>query len=127
MVVILANLPACDSDDPPEGDAPDAGVLVDASSPDANAVCANSTLTYANFAEPFFASYCLMCHSETVTNRRGAPAEVNFDRFDLVNEQKFRIKVRAGTGTSMPPAFGATPSADERASLVEWLDCGPVN
>lgn len=127
MLAVLAIFPACGSEGDPEGDLPDAGVQGDASSPDANAVCSSSTLDYANFGEPFFASYCNTCHSETASNRRGAPANVNFDRFDLISEQKVRIKARAGTATSMPPAAGATPSAEERASLVEWLDCGPVN
>ena len=53
---------------------------------------------------------------------QNAPTDVNFDTLAQVRTRADRIRIRAGTGTTMPPAGG--PSADERALLVEWLACG---
>ena len=54
--------------------------------------------------------------------RQKAPLEVNFDTIEQVREWQIRIAVLAGTGTMMPPSGG--PTGEERALLVEWLDCG---
>ncbi len=87
--------------------------------------CETSYLRYDNFGAIFSANWCRGCHSASVPAdmRQMAPTDVNFDsEADLV-EWKARIRVRAtGDAPTMPPAGG--PSADERALLAEWIDCG---
>jgi uncharacterized membrane protein len=81
-------------------------------------------LDYQNFGAPFMTNWCRGCHGEAVPEgmRGKAPMEVNFDTVDQVRDWQIRITALAGTGTKMPPAGG--PSDDERALLVEWIDCG---
>ena len=90
--------------------------------------CDTSTLTYDNFASGFFTSFCTDCHSGAASNRQGAPSSVDLETLALVTTNKARAKARAGAATSMPPSnFSMTPSAQERADLVEWIDCGLKN
>lgn len=85
------------------------------------------TLTYENFASGFFDVYCLRCHSAGVTGllRLGAPADVNYDTYEDVSAFLDLIRDRAGTIGDMPP-FGPFPSAEERAMLLNWIDCGAI-
>ncbi len=89
--------------------------------------CAESTLTFANFGEPFIIANCRTCHSEDPgTDRRGAPSSVNWDTLEQVQSLSDRMLARAGNGTSMPPSTApAFPSDADRALLAEWLSCGP--
>ena len=41
-----------------------------------------------------------------------------------VDRWKADVVAAAGTGTKMPPAESAMPTAEERARLAEWLSCG---
>jgi uncharacterized membrane protein len=90
---------------------------------DVDEACAASDLTYETFGAPFVTTWCRGCHSRDLAPdlRQQAPAGVDFDtRADVVRFDR-RIRARAGTGRTMPPAGG--PSSDERALLVEWLGC----
>jgi uncharacterized membrane protein len=88
-------------------------------------VCADSTLSYQNFAAPFVINWCRGCHAKAqpMTMRQGAPIGVNFDTDEDVRGQTARILARAtGAAPTMPPVGG--PSEAERALLAEWLACG---
>lgn len=91
-----------------------------------------STLTYANFAQPFMESYCTGCHSSTLTGsaRMGAPAFHDFDTeggilavADHVDE--YAAAGPASVNTIMPPS-GDLPTEEERRQLGEWLACQNV-
>ena len=87
--------------------------------------CEQSYLRYDNFGAEFTANWCRGCHSSKVPAgmRQNAPIDVNFDDAADLHDWGARIRVRAtGEAASMPPAGG--PSAEERALLAEWIDCG---
>ncbi len=88
--------------------------------------CAQSTLTYDNFGSQFMDSYCLGCHSTSVSGgaRGGAPVAVNFDELTQIQTQKGRIKARVNAKTMPPATANASPSQAEIDDLVEWIDCG---
>jgi uncharacterized membrane protein len=88
------------------------------------------TLTYANFGQAFFASYCQRCHASTVTGaaRMGAPSDHTFDMVQDIQLLAEHIDELAAAGpdavnTEMPPD-GAKPTEAERRQLGEWLACG---
>src|SRR5262245_14574103 len=74
-------------------------------------VCpATQTLTYANFGQAFFATYCQTCHASTVTGaaRKGAPSDHVFDGVDDIQLLAEHIDEHAAAGpdavnTVMPP------------------------
>ena len=97
-------------------------VLVDAGD---NSDC--DELTYENFGQTFFQSYCLRCHSETLVKlaRNDAPIGINYDTLEGVREFATRIRLRAGELGDMPPLLlpGPRPSEQERVQLIRWIDC----
>ncbi len=94
-------------------------------------VCpAQSTLTYANFGQAFFTTYCQRCHASSVTGaaRMGAPADHVFDQVQDIQLLSEHIDELAAAGpaavnTAMPPN-GPSPTQTERLQLGEWLACG---
>lgn len=89
-----------------------------------------STLTYANFGQPFMADYCTRCHSSTLSGaaRMGATAFHDFDTQLGVQQVGDHVDQTAGSGpdatnTAMPPN-GAKPTLAEREMLAEWVACG---
>lgn len=98
--------------------------------PDSGATCPdNSTLTYENFGKEFFSSYCLRCHSSSVTGekRMGAPPDHNFDKLSEIDLLKKHIDQMAASGPAhtnetMPPS-NPKPSKEEREKLGEWIAC----
>lgn len=112
-VAAVLLLAACTDPAAPQGPDPD------------REACAQSTLTYQNFAAPFVITWCRGCHGggQPVGMRQDAPLGVDFDTADQVRAAQSRILARAtGEAPSMPPVGG--PSAEERALLAEWLACG---
>lgn len=99
--------------------------------PPTQSVCPpNSTLTYANFGQPFMEMYCTRCHASDKEGpaRNGAPSFHDFDTLfgikavsDHVDETT--ASGPAATNTGMPPD-GAKPSLAERQMLGEWIACG---
>jgi cytochrome c5 len=88
------------------------------------------TLTYANFGQAFFATYCQRCHASSVTGaaRMGAPSDHTFDMVQDIQLLTEHIDELAAAGpdavnTEMPPD-GAKPTEAERLQLGEWLACG---
>lgn len=78
-------------------------------------------LTYDNFADGFFNSYCRSCHA---TGSGIAEAQdLPFDTFEDIKAHADEIAAEAaGDNTSMPPGGG--PTQDERDQLAEWIACG---
>jgi hypothetical protein len=93
-------------------------------------VCPSTqTLSYENFGKGFMTSYCLRCHSESVTGaaRGGAPSDHNFDELLVIRGLAAHIDQYAGAGpagvnTVMPPS-DPRPTEDDRRKLGEWLAC----
>jgi hypothetical protein len=82
--------------------------------------------TYSSFARPFFATWCVRCHSSTLTTdaeRNGAPRELNWDVESVVRANLSRIRLRAGVQNNMPPLDPVPPCA-ERQRLIRWIDAG---
>jgi hypothetical protein len=90
------------------------------------------TLTYSNFGEAFFTSWCTRCHATTVTgpNRRGAPSDRNFDTLAGVQQWAIQIdQVAAMNPTGSPrndfmPAEPPFPPDDERKKLACFIATG---
>jgi uncharacterized membrane protein len=87
--------------------------------------------TAQNFGTAFLQTYCLACHSASVTGtaRQGATEGVNYDTLEDVRRQAALIDTHAAAGpnatnTEMPPAQRSQPSQQEREKLGQWLACG---
>ncbi len=84
------------------------------------AVCpSNSTLTYANFGEAFFADNCLSCHTSrqrpTLTTQAAIQANIDYiDRLAAAGPNS--------VNTTMPQQ--GSVSVEQRTLLGEWLACG---
>lgn len=97
----------------------DADALAERPCPD------DSSLTYENFGEGFFLSWCNGCHASALgeDERQDAPLASNFDDLEQIRAFKDRVWLRsADHNVTMPPVGG--PEDDERARLGEWLACG---
>jgi hypothetical protein len=99
--------------------------------PPSGAVCPEgSALTSDNFGRSFMESYCLRCHSESVTGaaRMGAPSDHNFDTMIEVRGLAEHIDEMAGAGpestNEIMPTTAPKPTLTEREQLAEWLACG---
>lgn len=82
--------------------------------------------TWADFARPFFVSWCTRCHSTTLTTaemRRGAPDGFNWDDEASVRRELARIRAAVGVDNYMP-LTPPNPSCDERRRLIRWIDIG---
>jgi hypothetical protein len=101
------------------------GVATGATCPPSNAPTAQS------FGTAFLETYCLSCHSQSVTGaaRQGATMGVDFDTLDDVRRQLALIDMHVAarpnaTNTGMPPAQRPQPTQQERELLGQWLACG---
>lgn len=101
------------------------GTATGATCPGADAPTAQS------FGTAFMRTYCLGCHSASVTGaaRQAAPVGVDFDTLEDVRRQASRIDLHAAAGpnatnTEMPPAGPPQPAQQEREKLGQWLACG---
>lgn len=68
---------------------------------------------------------CQNCHAGTVTgtDRGGAPDTVTFDDAADIDTHEDRIRVRAITQKTMPPAASGSLSAAQISDLEAYLDC----
>lgn len=99
--------------------------------PPSGAACPEgSTLTYDSFGRSFMESYCLRCHSGSVTGaaREGAPSDHNFDTIIEIQGLADHIDQMAGVGpdstNEIMPTDDPKPTLAERQQLAEWLACG---
>lgn len=93
--------------------------LEDVSCPDGG-----TTLTYDNFGQQFFTSWCNRCHSAAAGQRHGAPITFVFNTLARVREHKSRIFERAAADNHSMPPDSVRPSRKEREKLAVWLACG---
>ncbi|MBL9107488.1 MAG: hypothetical protein JNL82_41765 [Myxococcales bacterium] len=90
----------------------------------------NSTLTWDNFGKSFMETYCVRCHSETLSGaeRQGAPSDHNFNSHELIMSQIDHIDEQAAAGSestnTLMPIGSPAPAEEERRKLGEWLACG---
>lgn len=80
---------------------------------------------YEDFAGPFMLNWCVGCHSSSLSGesaRKKAPVGVDFDTLEGVRRHGEKIRFFAVEQPLMPPLGG--PSAEERALLGTWIDCG---
>ncbi|MBK7862140.1 MAG: hypothetical protein IPJ65_26700 [Archangiaceae bacterium] len=80
---------------------------------------AGTTLTYAEFGQPFMAKYCVSCHGSTLAEKG-----VRLDTVSGIERSKGEVVDQAGTGAQMPPSESLIPTTAERAQLADWLSCG---
>jgi uncharacterized membrane protein len=93
-------------------------------SDDSGTSCAGGThVTWNNWGDGFFTTYCRSCHSATAPDRNGAPESVNFDTFDEVQTQAIAIESDVLTTGTMPIGGGVTD--EDKALLADFLACLP--
>jgi hypothetical protein len=99
--------------------------------------------TYANFADGFFTTYCVRCHSTTrtqnctingsLTCRSGAPSGYNWDDPASIASHRAHIRavVAVGDELTMPPDLPLAPDPNkpaptcfERFRIARWIDSG---
>lgn len=83
-----------------------------------------TAVTWQNFAQGFFLSYCQSCHASTTANRHGAPEGVDFATEEQTRAQADAVRRVVLTNDTMPPGGGLL--ADDIALLAEWLECAPA-
>jgi mono/diheme cytochrome c family protein len=78
--------------------------------------------------EQVFATNCIGCHSSTKTgaDRRGAPANLNWDNYATAASFGNRIIARAVTLKTMPPAPSGIPTLDveQQNAMLAWQAAG---
>jgi len=88
---------------------------------DTFAPCGEDELTWSNWADPFFTSWCDQCHSATTPNRFGAPEGVYFDSVSDVRERIESIRTTVLEYGTMP--LGGGLSEYELEALDAFLMC----
>jgi hypothetical protein len=115
MAALLGSVAACDG-----AAAEDSAGGTDTGDPDP---CADElSVTWANWGEGFFLSYCLSCHSVDSIERFGAPESTNFDTLSDVRTWEERIRVRVLDEATMPVGGGVYD--DDLVLLETFLNCG---
>ena len=71
---------------------------------------------------------CIQCHSENLSGlaRGGAPEELNFDRYDLLESVRREFVDAITSGREPPRSAGVEleVNEEERALVVLWQSCG---
>jgi hypothetical protein len=126
-IVLIALATACGGGSPAESP-PDqsmqSGAGADLSVPD----------TWTNFAQNFFATYCVTCHDGNAMSAAGAQdysqySQVFRDRATIACGVNAGPTPLPGCGAFPPPGQfpvgnGAKPTTDERARIVQWIQAG---
>ena len=99
--------------------------------PPTESVCPpTSTLTYANFGQPFMEAYCTQCHDSALMGeaRMGAPSFHDFDTIFGIRAVAPHIDEVAAAGPAATnegmPEDDPKPTLLERQQLGEWIACG---
>lgn len=115
----LGLLLACSGEDTLDGHA-----CPTTSSTSSSPTASTTALTYENFGQDFFDTWCQSCHAAAQTNRNGAPDDIFFDTRDDIYRLRTQIYAQAaGTNSSMPIGPHGPPDSD-REKLADWLACG---
>jgi len=116
---LLVPLLACSA-----GDGPDTSL--DTGHGGLDTACAQAyAVTWQNWADGFFTTYCRACHSGSTTDRQGAPEGLDFDTLAQVRDQADAIESAVLVGERMPVGGGVVP--DDLVLLQDFLDCGLEN
>jgi uncharacterized membrane protein len=83
-----------------------------------------TAVTWQNFAQGFFVSYCQSCHAATAADRHGAPEGIDFATEAEVRAQTDAVRRVVVTNATMPPGGGLL--ADDVTLIGEWLECSPA-
>lgn len=134
VLPVVASLGGCDHHEQEDHGVDDhhaeEGGSLELGPPTATVCPEGSTLTYEGFGRPFMESYCLRCHSASVTGaaREGAPSDHNFDTPIELQGLADHIDRMAGVGpeatNEIMPVGDPQPTLEERQQLAEWLACG---
>jgi len=117
-VIVLMSVVACGKDDPNETGN---GSSID--SADSSVNCAGApTVTWENWGEGFFITWCQACHSAISENRNGAPEGIDFDTADDVRLWTTSIQRTVLEDGTMP--MGGGLSEDDRMLLTYLIECG---
>jgi uncharacterized membrane protein len=77
-------------------------------------------VTWENWAQGFFMTWCQACHSATATDRHGAPSGIDFDTETEVMAWKERIVVRVLDQQTMP--LGGGLSTEDLELLEQYFN-----
>lgn len=90
---------------------------------DSAGACADApVLGWEDVGHPLLLEYCATCHSETATERFGAPDGLNFDSYDqVVALRGAMLAVLTADPPEMPPLL-SVPEQDQEL-LISWLTC----
>ena len=82
------------------------------------------SVSWDNWAQGFFMTWCQSCHSNTAIDRHGAPSGVDFDtEKDVVNWLN-RVQIRVIDEQSMPVGGGiSTEDIGRLNAYLHTLDC----
>ena len=80
-----------------------------------------TAVTWNNWAEDFFTTYCDACHSSRAVDRRGAPESAVFDTEAQAVAQLARVRARVLEQQTMP--LGGGVFEDDLVLLGRWVDC----
>lgn len=84
--------------------------------------CMNdSLLTWNNWGEGFFQTWCQSCHSRNTPQRNGAPENLNFDTLDDVIKWQSSIFDSVIASERMPKGGGIPAGVQQQ--LIEYMDC----
>lgn len=91
---------------------------------DSDAVACDTApnVTWDNWGDGFFATYCRACHSATSPDRRGAPETINFDTEAEVARLLPLVRSVVLDEASMP--IGGGVYEDDLTLLDVYLSCG---
>jgi len=78
-------------------------------------------VTWDNWGEDFFTTYCDACHSSRTPDRRGAPEASVFDTEAQVVDQLDRVRVRVLDEQTMP--LGGGVFEEDLTLLHRWVAC----
>jgi hypothetical protein len=79
-------------------------------------------LSWSNFGQGFFLTYCNSCHSEASPNRFGAPEGVDFDTETQALAWRDRLEIVVLEEESMP--LGGGVFTDDLYLFEIYLECG---
>ena len=88
---------------------------------DTFAPCGQDELTWANWGDPFFTSWCNQCHSADAPNRFNAPEDAVFDSLGDVRERLDAIRTTVLEYGTMP--LGGGLSDEDLDALETFLVC----
>lgn len=81
---------------------------------------------YYNFGEDFMEQYCTRCHhseARGAINRQGAPDGLDFNKVEVIRENKDKIIAAAYSEPNTMPPDLIQPDSEERSTMKAWLQC----